>query len=177
MKNIYLIGFMGCGKTSSGKKLSKLLKVPFLDTDQMIVAQAGKKIPDIFGEAGEEAFRRRETEVFRKLAEEQKEGAVISCGGGAALREENVALMKQGGLVVMLTASSKTIYNRVKGGHNRPLLEGRMSVEGIEELMQGRLPFYEKAADLKIPTDRLRCIQVAKNIAKAVKTRESRLDS
>ncbi|MBQ5430749.1 MAG: shikimate kinase [Lachnospiraceae bacterium] len=173
MNNIYLIGFMGCGKTSSGKKLSKLLNIPFLDTDQMIVETAGKKIPDIFNEEGEEAFRARETEVFRRLAEEKTCGAVISCGGGAALREENVTLMKQGGIVVMLTAKPETIYHRVKGGHNRPLLEGRMNVEGIAELMEGRLPFYEKAADVKIKTDRLRCAQVAKNIQKAIKAMES----
>jgi shikimate kinase len=172
MKNIYLIGFMGCGKTSSGKKLSKLLNLPFLDTDQMIEEAAGKKIPDIFREDGEAAFRAMETEVFRGLAIESSQAAVISCGGGAALREENVTYMKQGGIVVMLAATPATIYQRVKDHTNRPLLENRMSEEGIRELMEERLPFYDRAADFKIRTDGLKCSQVAKNIAKAIEKEE-----
>ncbi len=108
-------------------------------------------IPDIFATYGEEYFRNLETELLRELRAEN--GCVISCGGGVALREENVAEMKKNGRVVLLTASPETIYERVKDSNDRPLLNGNKNVEFIADLMEKRREKYEAAADVVIRTD------------------------
>lgn len=108
-------------------------------------------IPDIFRTYGEEYFRDLETELLKELQSERN--VVISCGGGTALRECNVAEMKKNGRVVLLTASPKLIYSRVKDIDDRPVLFGRKTVEGISELMEERREKYEAAADIVIRTD------------------------
>ena len=108
-------------------------------------------IPDIFKTYGEEYFRDLETELLKELQSEHN--VVISCGGGTALRECNVAEMKKNGRVVLLTASPKLIYSRVKDIDDRPVLYGRKTVEGISELMEERREKYEAAADIVIQTD------------------------
>ncbi len=149
-QNIVLIGFMGAGKTTLAAYLKQHFGLKTVEMDQVIEEQEGKSVPDIFAKEGEDYFRARETELLHKLA--GQENLVISCGGGAALREENVAEMKKGGQVVLLTASPEDIYERLKDFDDRPLLEGRMDVADISELMEQRREKYEAAADLKIDT-------------------------
>ena len=90
--------------------------------------------------------------------------AVISCGGGAALRERNVAEMKKNGRVVLLTATPETIYERVKDSNDRPVLNGRKNVKGISELMEQRREKYEAAADVVIQTDNKSILEISEEL-------------
>lgn len=151
MKNIYLIGFMGAGKSTVARKLEEMTGARRIEMDQLLEEQQGKKITEIFAEHGEEYFRDLETELLRSFARE--ENLIVSCGGGSVLREENAALMKEAGRIVLLTASPETIYNRVKDSTNRPILNGNMNVDYIRELMEKRRPRYEAVADCRVATD------------------------
>ena len=125
-EHIFMIGFMGVGKTSTSRILSKKLGVKENDTDAMIVKQEKKSIAEIFADEGEEYFRKTETGIIDKLAE--LEPCIVSCGGGMAMREVNVEKMKKIGKVVLLTATPETIYSHVKDSTNRPLLNGNMNI-------------------------------------------------
>lgn len=149
--NIYLVGFMGSGKSTVSKELAKSLGWEFIDTDNYIEEKYGKAIKDIFATEGEEAFRDMETEVLEEMS--LTENKVISCGGGIVLRKQNVDLMRLGGKIVLLNATPETIYERVKHGTNRPILNGNMNVGYIAELMSKRSDAYEYAADVVVDTD------------------------
>lgn len=149
--NIVLIGFMGAGKTTVSDYLSTMFAMEVVEMDQVIAEREGMSIPDIFATYGEEYFRNRETQLLMEMQEHKH--VVISCGGGAALREENVAEMKKNGRVVLLTASPETIYERVKDSTDRPVLNGNKNVGYITELMEKRREKYEAAADVVIRTD------------------------
>lgn len=150
-EHIFLIGFMGAGKTTVSCKLGERSGVEVLDTDQMLVEQEGKSISRIFEEDGETYFRDRETELLKTL--QGREPAVISCGGGVPLREENGLLMKLCGKVVWLNATPETIYERVKNSTDRPLLNGNMNVPYIRSLMESRREAYAACASHIIDTD------------------------
>lgn len=150
-KNIFLIGFMGAGKSTVAFQLRKSLHMELIEMDQVIVEQQGMSINDIFERFGEEHFRDLETELIRRLG--QGAPAVISCGGGAVMRQENVAYMKDSGRIVLLTAEPETIYQRVKNGKDRPILNGNMNVEFIRELMDKRRARYQEVADITVATD------------------------
>ncbi len=150
--NIVLIGFMGSGKTTFGKACAKKLGMDFLDADEYIVNKAGKSIPQIFAEDGEEAFRQLETEVLMNWRDHLS-NTVLATGGGMPLRKENARLLKEIGRVEYLTATTKEIYDRVKGDTNRPLLQCDNPYEKICELMKQRKCLYENAADVVIDTN------------------------
>ena len=149
--NIVLIGFMGTGKSAISAYLSRYFDMETVDMDQVIAEREGMSISKIFETYGEEYFRNAETNLLKEL--QSRNNVVISCGGGAPLREENVEEMKKNGRVVLLTAKPETIYERVKNSHDRPLLENNKSVEFIEELMLKRKDKYIAAADIIIETD------------------------
>ncbi|MGN0342092.1 MAG: shikimate kinase [Roseburia sp.] len=151
MKNIYIIGFMGVGKSTVCDTLKKMLNKECAEMDQLIVEQQGMAISEIFDKYGENGFRDIETQLVKDLG--QKEDLVISCGGGAVLRDENAADMKAHGNIVLLTATPETIYGRVKNSKDRPLLNGNMNVDYIRGLMEKRRPRYEEVADLMVSTD------------------------
>ena len=161
-EHIFMIGFMGVGKMSTSRILSKKLGVKENDTDAMIVKQEKKSIAEIFADEGEEYFRKTETGIIDKLAE--LEPCIISCGGGMAMREVNVKKMKKIGKVVLLTATPETIYSHVKDSTNRPLLNGNMNIPYIKKLMEERAPKYNAAADIVIETDGCTPSQVADKI-------------
>ena len=150
-EHIFLIGFMGCGKSTNAECLAEMTGARQVEMDQMIVENEGMAIADIFEEKGEAYFRELETDLIKSFA--GVEPAVISCGGGAVLKEENVRLMKESGKIVLLTAEPETIYERVKDSTERPVLNGNMNVGYIEELMEKRRSKYEAAADVKVATD------------------------
>ncbi len=149
--NIFLIGFMGSGKSTISKYLKEHYGMEKIEMDKRIEEQEGMRIADIFRVHGEPYFRDLETKLLMEL--QQEKNKVVSCGGGTPMREENVRQMKTNGRVVLLLASPQTIYERVKDSHDRPLLEGHMDVAYIADLMQQRREKYEAAADLVIHTD------------------------
>ena len=170
MKNIFLIGFMGCGKSTVAAFMAKKHNLSVIEMDQKIEEIEGMKIPDIFEQKGETYFRDAET---RMLFELQKQcGQVVSCGGGVVLREENVTFMKNSGTVVYLTAKPETILERVKEEENRPLLRGNKSVSAIQEMMEKREQKYEKAADFRISTDGKTPEQIGEAILTQIKRQE-----
>ena len=150
-KNIVLIGFMGCGKSSVAAALGRNWKMDVIEMDQMISEQQGMSIPEIFDRFGEDYFRDLETALLKNL--HGRRGCVVSCGGGVPLRKENVTEMKKIGQVVLLTATPETIYSRTAGSDDRPNLKNRKSPEAIAELLEQRRPKYEAAADCIIATD------------------------
>ena len=160
--NIVLIGFMGAGKSTVSEYLSTVFAMDVVEMDQVIAEREGMSIPDIFATYGEEYFRNRETNLLKEM--QLRKQAVISCGGGAALREENVAEMKKNGRVVLLTASPQTIYERVKDSTDRPILNGNNNIEFITELMEKRREKYEKAADIVIYTDGKTVLQICEEL-------------
>ena len=101
--NLMLIGFMGTGKSTIAAKLKEALKVEQIEMDALIAEEAGMSIPDIFEKFGESHFRDLETEMLRKFKE--KKPVVVSCGGGAVLRDENIEIMKGQGKIILLTAT------------------------------------------------------------------------
>lgn len=149
MKRIYLVGFMGCGKSVIGKRLSFLLKLPFYDMDKEIVRRAGKSIPAIFEEDGEARFRELET---RFLKEFKSDSCIIATGGGVAMNEENRRIMRETGLVLFLDAPFKDIWRRIHRDSNRPIVK-RASREEIEELYKKRYPAYKQAAHITVRTE------------------------
>ncbi len=156
--NIVLIGFMGTGKSTVSDCLHSMFGMKVVEMDQVIAEREQMSIPDIFAAYGEEYFRGLETRLLVEM--QSRKNTVVSCGGGAALRERNVAEMKKNGKVVLLTASPETVYERVKDDGGRPLLEGRKDVKGISELMEQRRAKYEAAADIVINTDNKTARQV-----------------
>ncbi len=149
--NIVLIGFMGTGKTTVSEYLNQRYDMDVVDMDTEISKREGMGISEIFEVFGEVYFRDLETALLKEL--QSRKNTVISCGGGAPMREENVKEMKKNGRVVLLTARPETIYDRVKDNDERPVLKGKKTVAQILELMTERQEKYRKAADLTVSTD------------------------
>ncbi|MBD5135712.1 MAG: shikimate kinase [Lachnospiraceae bacterium] len=164
--NIMLIGFMGTGKTTVSRELSKSMNIKEVDMDSYIVKREGMSINDIFDNKGEEYFRNVETECLKEIQKEK--GRIVSCGGGAVLKDENVKYMKDGGVIVLLTATPETVYNRVKNGKERPILNGHMNVEYISELMEKRKQRYLDVADIKIVTDGKTPVNICNEIVQSL---------
>lgn len=163
-KNILLIGFMGAGKTTTGLKLSWLLKLSVEDTDKLIEQKAGCRISEIFARDGEEAFRRMETELLKEISH-RKYRRILSVGGGTPVREENRKLLHKCGTVIYLRVRPETVYERLKGDATRPLLQCEDPLSRIKELMDARKEAYEDCADLIIDVDELSAEECAGQIA------------
>ena len=166
IQNIFLIGFMGAGKSSIAKELSKKLQMNIVEMDQRIVQEQGMSINEIFEKYGEDHFRDIESQLILDLG--NTEPVIVSCGGGVVIRQENSQYMKKSGKVVFLTAKPETIFERVRYSKDRPILNGNMNVEFIADLMAKRLPLYEAAADVVIQTDGKPLSVIADEIIKAV---------
>ena len=143
---------MGCGKSTNALRLSELTGAELLEMDEEIVKSQGMEISEIFKRYGEPYFRDLETELIRSLKD--KRPAIVSCGGGAVLRPENAAAMRESGTVVLLTAEPETVWDRIRDRTDRPLLAGNMNIGYIAEMMEGRRERYEAAADLTVSTDK-----------------------
>lgn len=151
---IALIGFMATGKTVVGKALANHLgnNYRFIETDQIIIEDAGKSIPDIFAEDGEIRFREYEITACRKASKYQN--VIISCGGGIVLNKINIDHLKQNCHIVLLDATSEEIYERAMkdGKETRPVIDKQDPMAEIEKVLNFRKPFYKAAAEIVIET-------------------------
>ncbi len=158
---IVLVGFMGAGKTSVARRLGQLLRLPVVDTDEMIVDWAGRSVPEIFAREGEAGFRARERRVVRRIADLRN--VIIAAGGGAQVDPENRANLRRGARVVHLAVSPGAVRERVDDSH-RPLLAGGATGE-IERLMRRRESSYALAGE-EIDTTHLSVQEVAERLAR-----------
>ncbi len=161
-----LIGLMGCGKSSIGRRLSERLKMPLVDLDEIIVEQAGMSIPEIFASRGEEAFRDMESAA---LAEYIGQRVVLASGGGVVLRESNRHLLKDNPPVIWLKAPPKFLAKRIAGDANRPLIADQDALEKLTALACERYPLYEECADLVIDRDSEGKDEITDDIVKYLK--------
>lgn len=165
--NVILIGFMGCGKTTVGIRLSYRMRRIFEDTDKLIEKKQQREIKEIFAAEGEAFFRELETQMLAEL-EKTVNNRVISVGGGTPVKEENRAILKRLGTVVYLRIRPETVYERLKTDTTRPLLQGDDPKGKIYELMEKRKDAYESCADIIIDVDALSIEGILASITKCV---------
>lgn len=153
VQRVLLCGFMGCGKTSVGQALSFRLKWEFLDTDAMIEKREGRKIPEIFAQDGEAAFRQMEAQTAASLG--RRRNTVISTGGGFLMQPETVKALRENGggfeAIVFLDCSFETCYRRIQTS-DRPLVRNNTK-EGLEEIFNARREKYLSVADVVIQNE------------------------
>lgn len=166
MKNIALIGFMGTGKTSSGKLLANRIGYSFIDTDYKIELDNNMTIAEMFALHGEAYFRRREADTVRKVASHRH--TVISTGGGVVLNPENMDALRMSGFVISLKASVDAILERTSRRNVRPLLEREDRRETVLRLLENRDHLYEQA-DFTVDTTALSPMQVVDEIVKFIR--------
>lgn len=168
--NLYLIGFMGVGKTVVGRTLARSLRMEFIDSDWAIEKEAGQTIAEIFRKEGEEAFR----ELERRFVEtgHPSAGTVVSCGGGLPIQPGMAERLKAKGVVVCLFARPETILQRTLGNPKRPLLNVADPESRIRELLREREPLYLQTG-IGVSTEGRNIHEVVKNIVR-IYQRESR---
>lgn len=157
--SIFLVGPMGAGKTTVGKKLAEQRGLHFVDSDHEIEARTGVDISFIFEKEGEEGFRKREQAVLEALTQES--GIVLATGGGAIIKADNRSHLKARGYVVYLHASVAQQFSRVERSDNRPLLAQGDRRETLTRLFIERDPLYREVADIVLDTDGKNAKQLA----------------
>lgn len=164
MKNIYLIGFMGTGKTTTGRLLAERLGTVFIDMDAEIERESGRCIPEIFATDGEAHFRDMEKAMMRRVA--KRSNAVVATGGGTVKDAENRTILHASGTVIALFADVDTVLERTQTRGERPLLDTVDEMDrkkAIEEMLVARKSFYEDA-DYAIDTSGRTPLEVAEEI-------------
>ena len=152
-RSIALIGMMGAGKSSVGRCLHRRTGFVLHDTDEIVSANFGMPIPEIFAEHGEERFREAETEALRHMR--TKEQRIIVAGGGIAVRNENVDFLKRLGVIVWLDADEETLFARASQTRNRPLLQTKNPRKTFSQILATRRPLYANIADIRVDTSAL----------------------
>lgn len=163
--NICLTGFMGTGKTAVALELAKITGRRIIDVDSEIEKTAGMTINDIFASMGEPRFREIETEEIKKAAAQNR--VIISTGGGAVLKNENMELLRERGMVVCLRAGANAIFERIRHSAERPLLKVDDPLAKIKDLLAIREPFYRNC-DLMINTEGKTPATVAREILEEI---------
>ena len=163
-KNLVLCGFMGSGKTTIGRKLARLTGLEFIDADIYLEAKEGKKISEIFAEKGEAYFRDRETAYIKELS--QRDGIVLALGGGSVLRPENVAAVKETGLLILLDTPFYRIMKNLSYSTNRPLLNKPDKQAETHRLYNARKALYHRVADIAVRSPKLS--EVLEKVVKSV---------
>ena len=151
VRNVFLVGPMGAGKSTIGRQLSAVLRKEFKDSDHEIIARTGASIPLIFEIEGEEGFRRRESAMIDELT--QLDDIVLATGGGAVLCEQNRTWLRARGVVIYLFASLDQLFERTSRDRNRPLLQTEDPRAKLEQLLVERDPIYREVADMVVHTD------------------------
>jgi len=150
-KNIVLVGPMGCGKTTVGRRLARKLNQDFFDTDHEIINKTGVSIDHIFDIEGEEGFRQRESEVLKSLCD--MNNIVLATGGGVILLEQNREVLKRAGLVLYLSSSIEQLLRRTSKSKTRPLLENSLDRKNtITEIVNARDKYYREVASIVVDT-------------------------
>ena len=162
---LYLVGFMGAGKTSVGELIAELTGKEVIDTDEYIVQKEQLTINDIFGQFGEDYFRQRETEVLNEISAVP---AIITTGGGIILNEKNRTFLKKSGRTIFLKCHPETVISRLGKDETRPLIRDK-SLKDIIDMYEARLPLYEECAHFTIDTESQTIEAVAKNIIERMK--------
>lgn len=164
--NLYLVGYMACGKSTVASRLSEIFHIRKLEMDKVIEERAGMSIPEIFEAYGEERFRDMETEFLKDMI---RDNIIISCGGGTPLREENRNLMKKKGMVIYLSVKPETVIQRLDIHQtDRPLLKGHVDVSYIEKMLEKRDPIYRSMADYVVTTDRREIDDICEEIVRFI---------
>ena len=168
--SIALIGFMATGKTTIGKILAAKLgdSYRYIEMDLMIEEFAGKSIPEIFSQDGEQKFRKLERSICKKLS--KLDYAIISCGGGVVLNEKNVKDLRKNAIIIHLDSSLDPIYDRIiKNGINlRPVANKGNSKEELTRIYNIRIPLYQNAADFEVDTNNKDIKEIIKEILEKV---------
>jgi len=171
---VVLVGYRGTGKTTVGRMVAQALGWPFVDVDPLIEQRGGLDIAAIFARHGEAHFRDLESAVIADLAD--TDPAVISAGGGAVLRPQNVHHLRRGSLVVWLTASAETLHKRITTDATttarRPNLTALTGIDEVRHLLKAREPCYRSAADLMLDTEVFSPGQVAERILEHVRRKQ-----
>ncbi|OOF70979.1 shikimate kinase AroK [Rodentibacter caecimuris] len=151
-RNIFLVGPMGAGKSTIGRQLAQQLSMDFIDSDTEIEERAGADISWIFDLEGEEGFRKREERIINELT--QRQGIVLSTGGGAVVSKDNRNYLSARGIVIYLETSVDKQFQRTQRDKKRPLLQDTQDPRQVlEDLAKIRNPLYEEIADITLPTD------------------------
>lgn len=148
--HLFLVGFMGAGKSSVGRKVAEHLGMRFVDLDERITAESGATVSEIFETGGEEMFRDIERDTLIALQDEPP--SVVACGGGVILRNENRRVLKRLGTVVYLKVSAAEALARIGDTSTRPLLSGKGGATAAMALLAARESLYEAVADVVVDT-------------------------
>ena len=159
-RTVFLVGFMGAGKTSTARKLARIAGVAAVDTDRFLERRYDAKVRDLVAEVGEEGFRAMETSVLQELA--TGDPCIVSCGGGAVLKPENRSIMRERGFVVFLQVTAEEAAMRISDLSTRPLFG---DIAHAQKVNQARRPLYEEAADAIVNTAGRGTTSVAREIA------------
>ena len=162
--NLYLVGFMGVGKSAIGRRLAREMGYNYLDSDDVIEAKVGKKIPEIFATEGEAQFRAYERTFVE--SGHPLERCVVSTGGGLVIQPGMSDLLKTKGIVICLFASVDTIIERTARSNQRPLLNVENPAERVRELLAEREPIYMKSG-VCITTDGRSIVEIVRHIKRS----------
>lgn len=162
MNNLYIIGFMGSGKTSLANELCKLSKKTLICMDAIIEKKFEMSVAEIFERHGEAFFRYQEHELLSKVSKLDKQ--IIDCGGGLPLNPENREIIKASGICIYLKVSPETVILRLYNDDSRPLLKNKKSIKEISLMLSERVKIYESMADIIIDSDKLSTKKIAERL-------------
>ena len=170
VRNIVLIGFMGAGKSVTGRYLATKLSREMISTDELIERKEGRPISTIFQESGEVYFQQAEEDVVKDIF--RRENLVIDCGGGIILNRKNITRLKKNGVLIYLKTSPDVAYQRLKHQSNRPLLNTSNPQQKIQQLLTERTPLYQQAL-YTVDTDGKTAEQVGDEILKLLSEKQT----